>query len=247
MQKTQPTWLFIPAFTILGLLGTLPVVNGIYDIHLEHFGLSNPNGKFFGNYYSLKRLNAFLKSRDHATADFSLDGAEELNSRVPIRPELSYFSYPCVITQPRATALGGRELPPLKELKDPVLQFYSVQMGLGWGFAKVKRTHADGTETPDPEWLQNDGAVPLASGRYPFGQPHQEFDAKAPLEPGVWNVMPTKYGVDHGYYCGWDVNHNNFEELTAFYLQHFALLEKTITGGRSQGAGDRALQAAGVR
>jgi len=226
IQKEQRTWTFMPIFSFLSIAGTLPALNGIYDLHLEHFGLSNPSGKFVGNFYSPKKLSTFLKSRDHAPADLSLDGAEELNERVPARPELYYFSYPCVVTTPRFTPLGGRELPPLKEIKDPVMLLYGLQMGLGRGWAQVKRRQEDGTEIPDPYWLQNDGAVPLASARYPFRQPYREFDPEEapPLEPGVWNVMPTHYGVDHGYYCGWDVNKPDFEGLVQFYLEHFQLL-----------------------
>jgi len=235
IQKGQRTWTFLPIYSLLSLAGTLPVLNGVYDLHLEHFGLSNPNGKFFGNMYNPKKLNAFIKSRDHATADLSLDGAREINECVPARPELPYFSYPCVVTRPRPTPLGGREFPPLGEIKDPVMMLYGLQMGLGLG-NRVMKTLPDGAEIPDPCWLQNDGAVPLASARCPSGQPHREFSPKAALRPGIWNIMPTRYGADHGYYCGWDVNNKDFEALVQFYLEHFRLLERACAGYRARAA-----------
>ncbi|MCL2299815.1 MAG: hypothetical protein FWC27_06685, partial [Firmicutes bacterium] len=77
----------------------------------------------------------------------------------------------------------------------------------------------------DPLWLENDVVVPLASALYPAGQPWKTYGAEEEIKPGVWHVMPTKYGVDHGYYCGWDPNNQDFEELVAFYVKHIALLE----------------------
>ncbi|MDR2753873.1 MAG: hypothetical protein LBB50_06155 [Oscillospiraceae bacterium] len=227
IQKDQPLWPFYPVYTLLLLCGTTPVANSLYDVHLEQFGLSNPAGKFFGHVYNPVRMKKFLESRDHATADLSLDGAAALNRRTPLRPELYYFSYPCVATH---NAMGDRKLPSFKEFKNPLLGFYGAQMGMGFGFAQVKKSLDDGNEILDPMWLQNDMAVPLASSMYPLEQAHRDraYGEEAPPAPGVWNVMPTKYDVDHGYYCGWDPNNTNMDELVAFYLRHFRLLEQAV-------------------
>ena len=230
IQKDQPLWPFVPIYTFLNLVGTLPVLNGVYDMHLEHFGLSNPAGQYRGNTPSQKKLRAFLKSRDHATADLSLDGAEELNRAAPIRPELYYFSYPCALDTKELR--HGRQLISLKEFRDPLLAFYAVQMGMGTGFARKKTRVEDrpadrikASVEYEPLWLQNDGCVPLASALYPFGQPWKE--AAEEIEPGIWHVMPVQYGVDHGYYCGWDPNNKDLDALAAFYAGHMRLLEET--------------------
>ena len=230
IQKGQPLWPVAPAFAFLNIVGTLPVLNGIYDVHLEHFGLSNPAGQYRGNTPSRKKLKTFLDSRDHATADVSLDNAREINLATPVRPELYNFSYAC--------SLGAKELPhgkkliPLKELKNPLLGFFAVQMGMGTGYARREMRQADRSEDKisalveyDPLWTASDGAVPVASGLCPFGQPRKDFGEKP--APGVWHVMPVKEGVDHGYYCGWDVNNQDFEALVRFYAGHIRLLQET--------------------
>jgi hypothetical protein len=87
----------------------------------------------------------------------------------------------------------------------------------------------------DPLWLENDVVVPLASALYPIGQPWEEYKDGEEIKPGVWHVMPVKYGVDHGYYCGWDPNNRDFEELVGFYVKHIKLLEETC-GARETAA-----------
>jgi len=231
IQRGQPLWPFVPIYTFLNIAGTLPVLNGVYDMHLEHFGLSNPAGQYKGHRPSNRKLNAFLKSRDHATADLSLDGAEELNRTVPIRPELYYFSFPCALNTKELR--HGKRLVPLKEFKNPLFGFWGLQIGLGTGFARRKTRAADRAADRikakveyDPLWLESDVVVPLASAMYPLGQPWKEYEPGEEIKPGVWNVMPVKYGVDHGYYCGWDPNNQNLEELVEFYLGHMRLLEE---------------------
>jgi len=231
IQKGQPLWPFVPIYSMLSFIGTIPVLNGVYDMHLEQFGLSNPAGQW-GNMLTQKKLRAFLRSRDHATADLSLDGAEELNRAAPIRPELYYFSFPCALKTKEIS--HGRRLIPLKEFKNPLFGFWGLQIGLGLGFARKQTRAADRSDSSiraqveyDPLWLQSDVVVPLASALHPAGQPWKEFDAAGEIKPGVWHVMPTKYGVDHGYYCGWDPNNKEFEALVKFYVGHIALLEKT--------------------
>jgi len=233
IQKGQPLWPFVPIYTFLNLVGTLPVLNGVYDMHLEHFGLSNPAGQYRGNRPSHRKLKAFLRSRDHATADFSIDGAEELNRAVPIRPELYYFSYASALDSKELR--HGRQLIPLREFKDPLLAFYAVQMGMATGFARKKVRVEDrpvdrikASVEYEPLWLENDGAVPLASALYPFGQPRKEYEDGGETEPGIWHVMPVKTGADHGYYCCWDVNNQDLEELVAFYTEHMRRLDKII-------------------
>ena len=240
IQRGQPLWPFVPIYTFLNVAGTLPVLNGVYDMHLEHFGLSNPAGQYRGNRPSNKKLWAFLRSRDHATADLSLDGAEEFNRAVPIRPELYYFSFPCALNTKELR--HGKRLIPLKEFKNPLFGFWGLQIGLGAGFARRKIRAADrpanrikASVEYDPLWLESDVVVPVASALYPMGQPWKEFEAGEEIKPGVWHVMPVKYGVDHGYYCGWDPNNQNLEELVEFYVEHMRRLER-ICGAKELSA-----------
>jgi len=182
---------------LLNLMGNSTAISRLYDLQLDHFFMSAPP-RAFGQprdgWYRIGDVRRFLQSKDHALYDLSLDGAAKINQLDAIRPGVKYLSY--------SAALAPREL------RNPFLLYFGTQMGLGLGK----------TPPPGPEWLENDGAVPLPSALYPEGQPHREAPAEGAVPPGIWNVMPTIYGVDHAYPAGGDPSRNDPDELMAIYL-----------------------------
>jgi triacylglycerol esterase/lipase EstA (alpha/beta hydrolase family) len=64
----------------------------------------------------------------------------------------------------------------------------------------VPYTTAGGTLI-DKNWLANDGIVPVISTRYPFSEPHKDYNAKK-IEKGIWQVMPTITNWDHISFAG---------------------------------------------
>ena len=190
----------------VNIMGNDRLISRLYDLQLDHFGLSDPPqpfGQFNAKYHCFEAVRKFLQSRDHAFYDLSLDGAAKINQADKIRPGVKYLSYSASLTDD----IFGYHVPAITELGNPVLWVVSMQVGLDLGK----------TTSPSPEWRENDGAVPLPSALYPDGQPHQDAPAKG-LKPGVWNVMPTVHGVDHAYLAGSDPVRNGREEVMGIYL-----------------------------
>jgi len=198
---------------LLNRMGSNSLVNGVIDMQLDHFGMSTfPGGLSLRP--NKQAARAFLNSLDHSFYDCSIDGAAAFNRIDRIRPSVYYFSYSSVITQPR----GNKQLPRAREFLDPVLFWYSFQIGRGTGFIAP----------PDPTWQVNDGLVPLNSARYPQGQPHREFiPGQTQVKPGVWNMLPTLENADHAYWCGGDFLYNGRDEVFGIYLDLMARLEGT--------------------
>jgi len=210
---------------IIGFMGSSGFLNGVYDLQLDHFGLSRPPswGLFPGESPRLggwiwsgyrKAARGFLGSLDHSFYDLSPDGADDFNKIDKIHPSVYYFSYSSVITVPR----GNSQLPHAREILDPFLFGFAIQMGRGTGYIPL----------PDESWKANDGCVPLPSALYPKGQPHREFTpGETPVKPGVWNVLPTVRNADHAYWCGGDTLRNDPKEVFGIYLALMKRLEGT--------------------
>jgi len=199
---------------LLNTMGRNRTINGVYDLQLEHFGMSIAPAGWGPPWPSYDISRNFLDSLDHAFYGCSLDGAAALNRIDKIHPSVYYFSYSGVITLP----VGGVQLPHPREFADPVLFWWAFQIGRGTGWIA----------SPGPEWLVNDGLVPLPSALYPQDQPHRDFiPGETKAEPGVWNVMPTVYNVDHSYWCGGDVLRHDPREIFGIYLALMERLEGT--------------------
>ena len=206
---------------ILGFMGRSGFINGIYDLQLDHFGMSAPPGEgarfgaWIRNPYR-EDARAFLLSLDHSLYDLSPDGAADLNKIDKIHPSVYYFSYSSVITTPRGS---GSHLPRAREIMDPFLFGFAIQMGTGDDRI---------IPLPDESWKANDGCVPLPSALYPAGQPHRDFiPGETPVRPGIWNVMPTLPNADHAYWCGGDTTFHNPKEVFGVYLALMERLEGT--------------------
>jgi len=192
---------------VFSLMGNSVLISRIYDLQLDHFHMGAPPrtfGQGRDGWYSLSDALRFLGSRDHALYDLSMDGAAKINEADQIRPGVRYLSYSASLTGEAA----GYQVPPASALLNPFLWFYGGQMGLGLGK----------TSPPGPEWRENDGAVPLPSALHPEGQPHREAPARGAVPPGIWNVMPTVYGVDHAYLAGGDPSRHDTQEILGIYL-----------------------------
>ena len=198
---------------LLNFAGKNHTVNGIYDLQLEHFGMSLPPGGRW-EWPNIRVARRFLNSLDHGFYGCSLDGAAALNKIDRIRPSVYYFSYSGAISR----TAGDVQLPRAGELANPVLFWWSFQIGRGDG----------PIPSPGPDWLVNDGLVPLPSTLYPQGQPHRDFvPGETKSKPGMWNVMPTVQDADHSYWCGGDMLRHDPREVFGIYLELMDRLEET--------------------
>jgi len=191
----------------LNLIGNSRLFGRFFDLQLDHFDISAPP-RAFGQprdgWYKKSDVRRFLQSKDHAMYDLSLDGAAKINKADKIRPGVKYLSYSASVTED----VLGVQVPLPTGSMNPVLWPFAMQMSLDLGR----------TPPPGPEWRESDGAVPLPSALYPEGQPHRQAAAKGPVTPGVWNVMPTVYGVDHSFLAGGDPARDTSKELLDIYL-----------------------------
>ena len=221
-QSTLLHTLLFQPFFLFGRFGRL---NAIYDIQLDHFGLSGVGGDTRFNPIWPSNVRRFLNSRDHAFYCLSPGGAAAVNRIATTRPDIYYFSYVlCITTYDEATGhwvVNREEL-----LNMPVLYLFGNRMGRGEGrFYGQTHAYAGGYFTVDEQWRRNDGSTNVISAMHPFGAPNQPFDP-ANIRRGTWQVMPIMHGYNHGFFGGFDFKFTG-EDLRDFFLEHLAILEQT--------------------
>ena len=202
------------AFTVAllwaGFFGRSPV-NGYFDFHLEQFGLTDiPEGNVTA--VDLFRAMSLVMNAeyDNVAYDLSPEGAKDLNNRIGISDDVYYFSYAFTTT---------KEVPLIKtHATIPSTLFILIPFGDMMGTYKKNRS----TDYPiDEQWLENDGLVNLISAKYPFDDPHMDYNPKK-VKTGIWNVMPVSTG-DHGNAIGIGVSE---EQTMEFYNGMIDMIEK---------------------
>ncbi len=192
------------AYGYSGFLGR-GLLNGRFvDFHLEQFGHSNTPGKKD----SIKFRKSFphiFKSDDIIAFDMMPDGSAALNNRIKISPDIYYFSYAYNFVKKDENG---------KIKFDTDFKFMKTTARLIHSAEKKRGTAEKG--------LYNDGLVDVESAKYPFNEPHVDYDEKAPLQSGVWNVMPVFEG-HHGTPIGL---FSDAEQTHAFYLDLANILNR---------------------
>jgi len=145
--------------------------------------LASPhNGTTF--LYTLGDVTKLSRTQDNAIRDLSLEGADELNRKIKINPDVYYFSYPFDGTKDSART-GGRS-----GTRDMI--FYIQPLATLIGSYKTNRVN---DYAIDRDWLPNDGLVNTISATAPFNEPSKDFTG-GNIEKGIWHVMPVTRG-DH--------------------------------------------------
>lgn len=157
-----------------------------YDVLLDQFGASyDTNEGVVEN--MLRLVDITIEHKDGAFFDLSVDGALALNRKLPIQPNVYYFSEPTCRTVPKRRGDAHR---PERDMP-PILRKSAVIMG---GFM--------GAVTPggvkiDRAWCPNDGMVNTISSLCPMGAPHREIaESETAFVPGLWHVLPVRK-LDH--------------------------------------------------
>ena len=156
-----------------------------------------------------KQLLQYLKGSDLALEGALVDGMTEMNKGIQCHKSIYYFSYVIELSQ--------------EEGSGDLMSGMMRTIGAGMSAVKVPYTTPGGTVI-DSSWLANDGIVPVVSARYPFNEPHKDYNPKK-IEKGIWQVMPLITS-------GWD--HATFAlgtpEVQAFYLNLAEMLAKLPKG-----------------
>lgn len=199
----------IAVYLYAGIMGRSPL-NGYVDFHLEQFGLTQVPGETPSLSFLTKAISTMLRQKyDSAAYDLSCDGAKELNDRVGIDSDTYYFSYAFKTTV--TGKIKNEQLPVSSTLF--ILAPFATMMGVYSG-------NSDAPYNVDESWRENDGLVNVISARYPFDDPHTDFDPNN-IQTGIWNVMPLSDG-DHGNAIGIGVSEG---ELLSFYLDMIKMIE----------------------
>ncbi len=171
-------------------------LKGIYDLQLEHFGISRQDNET-DIQYLIRVLNSndFMSHNDNAIYDLTIDNALKINDGIEMQNNVYYFSVCGDATH--QSAVSENEIPNTNMFA--LLKPFATMMG------KYYDKSTDGGVYIDKTWLPNDGMVNVVSGLYPLnsqlkcvksdgtqafvvcdGYNNQDY-AK-----GIWNVMPTQ-------------------------------------------------------
>ncbi len=176
-------------YYIWGILDNTPL-RPLWDIQLEHFGLTDyPDDGFEGN-FDTELIKKMVNSKDSAYYDLTLKGAAEANERIKMLDNVYYFSYSseCVFEGP----LTGNLYP--EPTMNPLFFLTSPDI------CRYDRDEAFGINV-DESWRLNDGIVSTVSAHHPDGEHYKDYDENN-IEKGIWNVMPVIESMDHTDYMG---------------------------------------------
>lgn len=190
------------------------VFNGrTVDFHLEQFGLTNTPGKRDADGF-FKSVNRFLKNSDDTCEhDLLPENTQKLNESIKISPDVYYFSY----------AFNSMKKSKLTGIYLPVAGSNPVIMPLGlWIAWQPEFTNEITGQVYDDEWRANDLLCNTVSEKYPFTEPHRDYD-KNNIAAGIWNVMPVTEG-DHGTAIGLFANK---QKTRSFYSEMMQILVNT--------------------
>ncbi len=186
-----------------GIIDNTPL-RPIWDIQLEHVGLTDYPDDGFDGKFDPELIRKLLDSKDNAYYDLTVKGAAEANEKIRMLDNVYYFSYSteCVFEGP----ITGRYYPepsmnPLFLLTSPKVCTYEAGEFMGIEI--------------DESWRRNDGIVSTVSSAYPFGEPHKDFDENN-IQKGIWNVMPLLESTDHTDFMG---TFTDPVKIRKFYLE----------------------------
>lgn len=194
-------------YYIWGILDNTPL-RPIWDIQLEHVGLTDYPDDGFDGKFDPELIKELLNSKDNAYYDLTVKGAKEANEKIKMLDNVYYFSYSteCVFEGP----VTGRYYP--EPSMNPLFFFTSPKV------CNYDKDELMGIPI-DESWRRNDGIVSTVSSAYPFDEPHTDFD-KNNIKKGIWNVMPLLESTDHTDFMG---TFTNPVEIRKFYLDVCAM------------------------
>ena len=202
---------------------------GVYDFQLEHFGIYSKKGESLGDTYSRISSSDFMDHNDNAFYDLGLDKSIDMNKGLKLQKDAYYFSYYGDRTY---KALSGnyrgntRMWAPFHISGNAMGKFSGTTAGYYYkGYGKYQtKVSVTKTQVNSVSWKQNDGMVPVESGKYPF---HYEKNKRVDdahisasvgvtaKQKGVWYVMPV-VDADHLTFCGGVLN-ETLSSVRSFY------------------------------
>ena len=179
--------------SIIGNVGS----GRVYDFQMSQWGITavKEGVRFARNMLNMKAIRHFAKAKDNVFADIHIPQAAEINKKLSVPAEQYLFA---------VTGNGTKKGKNGNWVKAPIMicAFAPFAYSLGkfpdQTIAGVKITEG---------WRQNDGIVPVESGRHPTTEPWVDWeDVKdKPIQKGIWHALPTVPG-DHGTVIGGSIS-----------------------------------------
>ena len=179
--------------SIIGNVGS----GRVYDFQMSQWGITavKEGVRFARDMLNMKAIRHFAKAKDNVFADIHIPQAAELNKKLSVPAEQYLFA---------VTGNGTKKGKNGNWVKAPIMIFAFAPFAYSLGkfpdqtIAGVKITEG---------WRQNDGIVPVESGRHPTTEPWCEWeDVKdKPIQKGIWHALPTVPG-DHGTVIGGSIS-----------------------------------------
>lgn len=166
------------------------------DYGLSQWGMKQKPDESYQAYIERLKNSQIWKTEDNGFYDLTLKGANQLNEKTSLNPNIVYKTYTGESTRP---GLDGRQRSDIHMATSMVLT--------GNVIGKVA----------DEKWRENDGLVSVISSMHPFNQ--KAVPATDKIQKGVWQTTPVKHDWDHRDFVGGDGNLSNIstKDLTQFW------------------------------
>ncbi|MCF0138261.1 MAG: S-layer homology domain-containing protein [Oscillospiraceae bacterium] len=204
---------------VTGLANTIGLtdISYFYDFQLEQFGISKVPGRDLTpeEFFSSKKVKAFLAGYDNAIYDLSIQGCNDLKQGWNTYDNVYYFGY--AGSRTHLDKLTGNYVPDAD--MSPLFMPFAAQMGsYEYSFEQIKDVNGKIVGNPDASWKPNDGLVNTVSARYPLGAANKPYDP-ANIEAGIWQWKDMRY--DHMTFCGGilDLDPSRPAETKEFFLE----------------------------
>ncbi|UBV40640.1 YSIRK-targeted triacylglycerol lipase [Staphylococcus xylosus] len=180
------------------------------DFGLSQWGFEQQPNETYIEYVNRLRDSPIWNTEDNAARDLTTFGAEDLNLKTSVNPNIVYTSFAGQATHKNS------------------LGHHAPNIGL---FGLLNLTSNLIGKDSREDWQENDGVVAVTSALSPTGQPAKKVqDLTQATEKGVWQVMPIKNDWDHVDFLGLDNldRKRTGQELEAFYtgiIDHLMRIE----------------------
>ncbi|AID02239.1 hypothetical protein BE24_09475 [Staphylococcus xylosus] len=180
------------------------------DFELSQWGFEQQPNETYIEYVKRLRDSPIWNTEDNAARDLTTFGAEDLNLKTSVNPNIVYTSFAGQATHKNS------------------LGHHAPNIGL-FGLLNLS-SNLIGKDSRE-DWQENDGVVAVTSALSPTGQPAKKVqDLTQATEKGVWQVMPIKNDWDHVDFLGLDNldRKRTGQELEAFYtgiIDHLMRME----------------------
>ena len=166
------------------------------DLGLRQWGLKQQPNESYTEYVKRVKNSKLWTTQDNGLYDLTTQGAQELNNKTSLNPNIVYKTYSGESTEPDKNGIYKRD-------RHMNIKYLTTANVIG--------------KLDDKAWRENDGLVSTISAKHPFNQKY--VDASDQPQKGVWQVTPVKHNWDHGDFVGTQKNEKDIsvEELQGFW------------------------------